>query len=70
VRAVTRVNPEQASKRCCECRSAYQTEKAAASGTGEPSRFRVSRRGNGDGTHAQSAHATREAHVAAEVAAP
>ena len=48
--AATRVNPEQASKASCESRPAHSTGKAVVSGTGEPSRFRMTRRGSGGGT--------------------
>jgi hypothetical protein len=48
--AATRVNPEQASKASRESRPAHSTGKAAASGTGQPPRFRTTRRGSGGGT--------------------
>jgi hypothetical protein len=66
----TKVNLEQASKsRRCECRPYRREGKAAAPG---PSTVagRATRRGNGEGTYAQNARATREAHAGAEVAAP
>jgi hypothetical protein len=65
----TRVNPEQASKRCRECRPSYRKGKAAASGSSTVA-DRATRRGNGEGTQAQNARATREAHAGVEVAAP
>jgi hypothetical protein len=64
------VNPEQASKnRRRECRPCHREGKAAAPG---PSTVtgRATRRGNGEGTQAQNAHATRETRAGAEVAAP
>jgi hypothetical protein len=63
------VNLEQASKRGRrECRLYRREGKAAAPG---PSTVtgRATRRGNGEGTQAQNARATRETHAGAEVAA-
>ena len=66
----TKVNLEKASKsRRCECRPCRREGKAAAPGSSTVA-DRATRRGNGEGTQAQNARATREAHVGAEVAAP
>lgn len=66
----TKVNPEQASKnRQCECRPCHREGKAAAPGASTVT-GRATRRGNGEGTQAQNARATRETRAGAEVAAP
>src|SRR5215216_4659202 len=45
----TKVNPEQASKRCRECRPCHREGKAAAPGSSTVA-DRATRRGNGEGT--------------------
>ena len=70
VRALTRVNPEQAPKDRCECRPATYSGKAAAPGWEKPPGVLVARRGIGEGTYGESAYAMREAHGGEGVADP